>query len=152
MSGLEAATKSNVFKIVEERLDNSHVYQILKNFKKESDNHTNEIVQPKGGEVYLYYKNDGPKDYVSDGFKWRNHSAYTYKEDNFECMKITYYKCSDNPSGVEKDKSFRKRVAILLYSDLPVFVEYMGDENISKTSHGNSKSSNQPYYRSSNVL
>ena len=150
MSGLaeKGNVKSNVFKIIKDRLDNSLLLKILNNFCPTSDNHTSEIVQPEGGEVYIFFKKDGPKDYVVDGYKWRNHSQYFYKEEDRICMRITYYKCSDNPEGADKSNAFRKRVVCLPNLETPVIVEYMGDEQIVRTPHGNNRDNKASYFRS----
>ncbi len=64
--------KDSVYTLTKKKWALTEIYEILENFNADNDNITDKIVDPLGGESYLFYKENGPLDYKCDGYRWRN--------------------------------------------------------------------------------
>ena len=119
---------SNVFKKINKKMNSIDIRNILFNFNETNDNHTSKISNPTNGDVYLFHKPGGAKDYLVDGWKWVNQSKYCKDQ-----IVFSYYK---SESGIG-DSHFRKRVVKKFDADLPVLIEYLGNDEAPKSSvHG----------------
>jgi len=125
---------------IKKKLKSSDFKSILDSFDESNQNHTSDISHPASGDVYLFFKKDGANDYKVDGWKWV-HQSSTVTVDQ---VKISYYRsCVMSPSG-----SFKKRTAKLLNVDLPVVVEYSGNDELNPTTaHGNANDQNGKFQR-----
>ena len=135
-----------------EPLATEEIFDLLNSFNQSNETHTDYIRNPNNGEVYMFYKENGPKDYKVDNFKWNNMGS-KFLPESTKLLKITYHTAIPGNPVPKGSIPFKKRVCKLVKNnkviELPVLIQYIGDQDYYKPGpHGNAKRNKVPFERS----
>ncbi|RNA32259.1 hypothetical protein BpHYR1_036947 [Brachionus plicatilis] len=135
----------NIFRKKNLRLTNSEAEEMLTSFNHADGNHNPKIFRPRSGEVVFYWS-DQPekyKDWLSDGFKWRNQGGKKPFPVDKPVLFKSYYHIFDK--GII-NKNIIKDVYTLIDKPMPVLIHYLKKNNDSDSEiecesgpHGNTK-------------
>ena len=99
---------TNIIKYSTDALTTEEIYNLLVNFNISNDSHTDYIRKPNGGEVYLFYKEKGVKDYTVDDYKWKNMGS-RFLPESTKLIRVTYHDAipgNEVPSTASKLKYY----------------------------------------------
>ena len=89
---------SNVFMLATKSIKTKEIIKYLNEFDLENKTHTDNITNPHGNEVFMFYQTDIKlkEDYIVDGFKWKNDGNKKAIPVNEPVIFVTYYSCYTN--------------------------------------------------------
>ena len=126
------------------------IAQIFNKFSPNDNNYVETILNPKGGNLFIYYNPSKPKDYKVDGFTWYNRGGHkpTPKINPFLSKSYFDVKYTNNKSSEEFQKVLYELIDNTTASkrkETPIIVHYIECvdeqklENFKPGPHGNVK-------------
>ena len=123
------------------------IYNLIVSFDPIKDKYTEEIQNPKNGEVYLHFSSDYTKlnDWKADGIIWHNGGQKSVNQKSNILYRSLFHLRISKEQHTNK---FVKKVFRIPNSLTPTIVCYEGDEKLHiQMSHGNRNKRNQIFVR-----
>lgn len=133
---------TRAFKVNEQKaLKWETVDQILSEFDKDTDVHVNDrILDPQGGEIYLFYTCDPLKynDWRADGYIWKNMGANKSVPPKDPVLLKSYFHAKNTEKIACNE--FKREIWVKIGLESPVLIHYFGNNsNFKPGPHGNIK-------------
>jgi hypothetical protein len=107
------------------------IAQIFNKFSPNDNNYVETILNPKGGNLFIYYNPSKPKDYKVDGFTWYNRGGHKPTPKINPILSKSYFdvKYANNKSSEDFQKVLYELIDNTTASkrkETPVIVHYLG--------------------------
>ena len=148
---------SNVYMTCQQKTSTDDIISLIINDKWTEEVFTNIIINPRGGDKYIFYKEASETrgykenlDWKADGFNWNNTGKTTlpHKSED-KLVTCLYYQARHNKKTNPENKgSFSKKCYFPISRPYPTFIEYFGDHfGFEPSPHGNAKKRDDAFQR-----